>query len=799
MTVSAAAVLLALLAVPGLSQNRAADSARAIRETGLDPAECYRVRDLRLVKEDIRLFFTEGYLILGKPVEGRRVSAVFTAEVDSGDGEVLLLPPNKGERMSLARFTESPNLNEHFHSAVLLFTDDTAKELAEMLPADKKSAEMGAILADRYRGAVANLSSSFEVRLAGDVLSVPDASNGLFYAALGGVKLGNFDILFDPRSAEQIVVGQVAFRNDRAYFDTWTAFNARSFRNGSRRQPPPGIKIENVRIDATLTPDLNLRCVTRLSVTPAAAGERVQLFEASRQMRVLRATIDGKPAEVFQRESLRAGLIRGNEDDVFLVIAPEPLEKGRGYEFEFQHEGKVILQAGQGVYYVSARASWYPHRGMQFATYDMTFHYPKGMNLVATGEVVEDRTVGETHLTRRRTSSPVRLAGFNLGEYVQAAATARGGYSIQVYGNRKLEPALDKSKDVVLVPVPPNLTRGRRPNELIVAPLDAAPANPNARLQQLASEISGALEFMNGLFGPAPLKSLVVAPIPGTFGQGFPGLVYLSTLSYLDPKDRPSQLRGEVQRVFYSEILHAHEVAHQWWGNVVTSAGYQDEWVMEALANYSALMYLEKRKGAHSLEAVLEDYKTRLLSKKESGTTLESTGPIIWGLRLQSSMAPTAWRTITYEKGSWIVHMLRRRLGDEKFIAMLGELRRRYEYKTLTTDQFRQVAASFLPASSPDSKLELFFESWVYGTGIPTLKVSQSVKGTLPAFKVTGTVSQGDVDEEFSILVPIEVQFGPRAKPLIQWVRTGGDSAPFTIAVKQRPSKVGLAPGVLAR
>src|SRR5574341_2031451 len=100
------------------------------------------------------------------------------------------------------------------------------------------------------------------------------------------------------------------------------------------------------------------------------------------------------------------------------------------------------------------------------------------------------------------------------------------------------------------------------------------------------------------LFRSPPLRRLTVSPIPGGFGQVFAGLVYLSTISYLDPRERPPAVRQEFEQLFFSEILHAHETAHQWWGNVVTSASYRDDWIMEALSNYCALLHLERRKGS---------------------------------------------------------------------------------------------------------------------------------------------------------------------------------------------------------
>ena len=63
--------------------------------------------------------------------------------------------------------------------------------------------------------------------------------------------------------------------------------------------------------------------------------------------------------------------------------------------------------------------------------------------------------------------------------------------------------------------------------------------DPAGQIESLAAEVVEAFEFLAGRFGPPPLKTLAVSPIPGTFGQGFPGLIYLSTLAYLHPRDRP--------------------------------------------------------------------------------------------------------------------------------------------------------------------------------------------------------------------------------------------------------------------
>lgn len=796
MTRILAVAALCLVPWPAPAATSASELARNVLAAGLDPDECYRIRELNFAREDLRFYLTDGYIIFGKPVNGTRVSAVFSAEVEGGDAEVLLFPPHRSERRSLAFFTGSPNLNEHFKSAVFIFTDGSHAALTAQIYSReevRKSAEMGMLLAQTWDPVVRNFTSSFQVRLTSDLVSGGQPSQGLFYAALTGRMLGNFDLLYDPQAREQITVGQVGFREGRSFFDFWTNFQARSFRNRARPLPEPDITIREVRIEATLEPDLRLRGLTRIKFSPGPSATRALSFNISPKMRVGAVRIDGQPAEVFQPESLRANLIRGDGNTVFLVVPAAELKSGREYEVEFEHDGAVVAEAGNRVYYVGARGSWYPNAGQQFARYDLTFRYPRNLNLVATGAEVENLEEGPWRITRRRIDSPIRLAGFNLGDY-EREKVQRGGYVVEVYANRRLEKALEPGPRqlVLLPPAGPPWPRGQRSPGGVIT-VEPPHPDPAGRLDQVASDIAACLEFMASHFGPPPLKTLTVSPIPGTFGQGFPGLVYLSTLSYLEPRARPASARNEFHETFFSEILLAHETAHQWWGNTVTSGSYQDDWLMEALANYSALLFLEKRKGSRSRDSVLAAYKEHLLEKMEDGRTVESVGPVVWGTRLQTSQAPGAWRTIIYEKGSWILHMLRARMGDQRFLAMLGQLRRRYQYGSVTTEQFRALAAEFLPPGSPDPKLETFFEQWVYGTGIPALKLTHSVRGKPPSVTVRGTVTQSEAPEDFGAWVPVEIHFA-RGKPVRRLVLTGSDPAAFSVTVRQMPARVLLDP-----
>jgi hypothetical protein len=776
-----------------LAEESASSIAGQLKQIQLDSSACFRVRDLDVLRDEAHIYFTDGYLLFAEPVDGRRILVIYSGNEPGADAEVLLRPPDRSERASLARATESPTLDEHFNSALLIFTDGTGDEIWKTLHerGAKANPEKGLLLAENMVGVARNLTTSFQVRMVQDLLS-GNREQGLFYGAFAGATLGNFDLIVDPTMPEQIVLGKVSDKRPGS-FDIWTSFQTRSRRQEPKPPAQDAVVMTDYRIQATLQTDLVLSAVTRITAKARSRAKGAIMFELSPAMEVASVKVDGAPAEVFRKESMRSNMIRGWENEPFIVCLPVPFEAGTTHEIEIEHSGKVVKSAGNNVYFVTSRSNWYPAHGYEFTNFDLTFRVPAALRVVATGDIAEEKIEGDWRIARRRTSAPVRFAGFNVGTY-EGVEIARGGYQVQVFGNRSVEPALVKSKPEPIIMPPswePRITV-HRTGEMVNNPAPAP--DPKARLSILAAEISASLEWMTAQFGPPPLKTLTASPIPGYFGQGFPGLLYLSTISFLSDKDRPANLRTPSQTTFYSEILQAHETAHQWWGNLVISAGYRDDWVQEALANYSALMLMEKKKGAKALEFAMDEYRTELKKKVGDGT-IEATGPITWGVRLRSDAGIDPWRVITYDKGSWIIHMLRRRMGDAQFLKMLAETRKRYAYKTLTTEQFRELAAEFTPPGSPDRTLESFFSNWVYSTGIPTLEVKAAVKGRAPDVQLSVTVTQTDVGEEFSVDVPVEIRVPNQTKPIVKWVHTGPEPAGFTVALKAPPSKTELAPG----
>jgi hypothetical protein len=625
----------------------------------------------------------------------------------------------------------------------------------------------------------------------------------MVFFAVSGKTLGNFDILSDARANHRMMVRQHVEREGQDDFNVWTDFIPRQFsRDSNAGGPAPAqeFKLSHYRIDTEIASDLSVKAVTRVTLRTGRDGVRAFPFEMARAMKVSTVRIDGAPAELMRDDSQRGRITGNGEEFEFLVVAPADLAPESEHEFEFEHQGNVIATRGDGVYFVSARGSWYPHMAGQFATFDLTFRYPKRLTLVAGGDVAEDRVDGDWRITRRNMTVAVAAAGFNLGVYEKVTGTV-AGVNYEVYGNRNLEqalrpPVMFSTPDAGAAPNGLMRPRGTHPPET-PAPV-VIPPDPLARLRTVAGDVAASLEFFSGLFGPPVMKTLTVAPIPGTFGQGFPGLVYLSTFAYIDPLSRPAALRSAREQVFFSDLMVPHEVAHQWWGSIIESRRVEDEWLLEALANYSSLLWLEKKKDAKEMASVLNSYRTELLSKDADGAVYEAAGPIIWGERLPGWPNSGAWRVISYGKGTWILHMLRRRMGDDAFFKLLAELRRRYEFKSVTTADFIALARELRPKGMALEVIDTFFDNWVYSTGIPALKLRYTVKGVAPAVKLSGTVGQSGAGDDFALDTPVEVQFAKGPSQTI-WVRTAGDERNFTANLRQIPARVVIPDEVLKK
>ena len=790
--------LLWLWSAAVLAAAQGAEGLQAVRTLDLDPDRCYRVRDVFLEREDVKLYLTDGHLIFAKPVLGRTLAALFLATEQTDVGEVLLIPPTAAERQSLTRFVGETILNEKFRNAMMFFTDDSHSALMEAVeksPSHRLDPDEGQRIAPRWSIVLRNLIEGSSSRVLLDLHSGNGAERGFFVAAIRGAKHGRFDIVVDSTLPEQVVAGQLVRSGSRTFYEVWTRFKARSFRNAEEARRTPAGALHDYRIDARMGADLHMdvRASATLELTDARA--RAVGFEISDRLEVSAVRIAGQEAE-FLRQSRHLRVQRGDADNALLVaMLPDDVRAEGRYPIEFDYRGKVVTDDGSGVFFVENRTNWYPRIGYSKARYELAFRYPASLELVATGSLVEDSIDGGMRVSRFDSGKPIAIAGFNVGDFVSAAREV-DGYRVEVRATKKVEQRLQPPRTPIIVPPPP-LTQRRRDRSR-AAPILLMPASPVPSpaedIQRIADDSAEAFRYFLQRFGAPAMPVTVISPVPADFGQGFPGLVYASTLSYFEKGDRLLKSLPTSRQRFYADLLRPHEIAHQWWGGVVNSYLERDAWIMEALATYSSLLWLEERKGVAERNAALAEFRSNLLRKSEE-STLESSGPIVLGRRLRTAKLPSAYRVIVYEKGAWIVHMLRGILGDEQFFAMLRELCARYQDEPVTTDGFRALAAEFVPQGSPDRDLRDFFDQWVYGTGIPRYSVEWSQKESGGRHRFQLRLAQDGVPDYFRASVPVEVHTLP-GRSLVKTVVAGGgtDEPGFSVVLRNPASRVVIDP-----
>ncbi|MCS6918583.1 MAG: M1 family aminopeptidase [Fimbriimonadales bacterium] len=155
----------------------------------------------------------------------------------------------------------------------------------------------------------------------------------------------------------------------------------------------------------------------------------------------------------------------------------------------------------------------------------------------------------------------------------------------------------------------------------------------------------------------------------------------------------------------FGESLTAHELAHQWWGDMVTCATWNDIWLNEGFATYSEALWQEYRNGGSNPAAL----RSAMLSRRPS-----SLNGSVYRYDVSSVNAIFS-SNFAYRKGAWVLHSLRWVLGTENFFELLARYRQRFAYSHATTADFQAVAEEIWGGS-----MDWFFQPWVYGVGAPS-------------------------------------------------------------------------------
>jgi len=144
----------------------------------------------------------------------------------------------------------------------------------------------------------------------------------------------------------------------------------------------------------------------------------------------------------------------------------------------------------------------------------------------------------------------------------------------------------------------------------------------------------------------------------------------------------------------FFEDTYVHELAHQWWGNAVSPKSWKDIWLNEGFATYSEALYYEALSGKKALQStMISKYSSNFSgSLSEPGTYLFT-------------------RTM-YDKGAWVLHMLRWEVGDSSFFNILKTYYETFKYSNASTTDFKNICEKV-----SEKNLDKFFEQWVYKEG----------------------------------------------------------------------------------
>ncbi|OOQ61280.1 M1 family metallopeptidase [Mucilaginibacter pedocola] len=163
------------------------------------------------------------------------------------------------------------------------------------------------------------------------------------------------------------------------------------------------------------------------------------------------------------------------------------------------------------------------------------------------------------------------------------------------------------------------------------------------------------------------------------------------------------------------EELMAHEIAHQWFGDAASEKSWPNLWLSEGFATYMTNLYIESKYGAEKLKERLDIDRRQIIDFEKKRFT-----PVVDTAVKDNYMQ--LLNTNSYQKGGWVLHMLRRKLGDELFWKGIRSYYALYKNKNADTDDLRRAMEQ---ASGVD--LKQFFKQWLYTAGIPTLIIKQTL------------------------------------------------------------------------
>ena len=291
------------------------------------------------------------------------------------------------------------------------------------------------------------------------------------------------------------------------------------------------------------------------------------------------------------------------------------------------------------------------------------------------------------------------------------------------------------------------------------------------------SAAAPSLSFFSQTIAPYPYEKLALIIGATHFGgmENSSAIVFPSTLFEPRPNQKTS---ARFSIPTHLEEVVAHEIAHQWFGDSVTESTWADLWLSEGFATYFAGLLIQKEDGEDAFRTYMRDAAQRYFNfEKQAAVPIHDTET----KNLMALLNPN-----NYEKGAWVLHMLRSRLGDEAFFKGLRDYYNAHKEANATTEDLREALEK-----SSGKDLKEFFTRWVYGSGHPRYELGWAMERA-SVKSVTVRLNQLQAGDAF--LDPVPVEFTVSGKNERRTIVPTGKSTEVTIQLPGNPSAVTIDP-----
>jgi hypothetical protein len=728
-----------------------------LRNIGLG-SEAVSVTNFDLKRDAATFHFTSGTVCFVSPVNGKVTGAVFV-----GDGSLSLIPPTPDEARSLRRLTKEDVFREEFEHLALRFTDSTYDEIKKAGKPASGGCDAG-LLQDSQHTTRKTMHTNISARILQDVLS--DQPGGLFVAFIHGKHYdGKMLYKIDPAGPWD-AVELSTYGEEKS--GVWASFPLSSdYRSkmGSAANASE-IHVEHQQLDTTIEKNAHLTGKATTSFVSQADGLRVVPFDLFGTLRVESVTSqDGQPLSFIQEDK--------DDDPGFYVILTKPLARGDKYAITTSYSGKdAIKNEGEGNYYPIAREDWFPaseHSGFgDYSMFDMTFRIPKGMKMAASGDLVSESVDGNSSVTVWKSDVAQPTAGFQFGKMREDDAKLTSPeFMLAAFANED----------------PPDWA------ERFQGGMNGNLSTVSMMKQPLA-EAQFAIGLYTNYFGQLPFKRLNLAQQTAcSYGQSWPGLVWLPICAFYDVTVRHN-LGLDWQDNIYWDVVTPHEVAHQWWGQMVGFGSYRDQWMSEGFADFSASLFLQNAYGNKSSKKFMEfwDYQRKTITDRNNyGFRPIDVGPLTMGYRLDNDkVGGNIAQGLIYPKGAYILHMIRMMMysnqgGDQNFKDAMHDFTSTFSGRAATTEDFKATVEKHMTVDMQrigDGKMDWFFDEYVYGTALPTYRLDSTFDKNADGDVVFGfKVTQSGVDDKFRMLVPVYLELANGSIAFLGRVRLVGNTS----------------------